>query len=434
MMRRSSGVAECRASSPCPNQDWEPVPRPLQEVAATGGRHAQPQAWLRAVVWLVEARLHPRAGETTLRIAQDLAARMDYVAGTVLYDLTGTAGRCGISTATVKRHVRALRELGALAWVRHGSRANLRLPGRPYAGTATIYAATVPASYDEAHGHRLDGEGFTARVTGFTVAGRERAIAAAQVQPHPVDNSASTKARCPGRAPQSLGRYPNVRKAYAGGGLKDTARKRAPRTTAYPSSSTSNEAGRVREPRSPQRVAQDIHVARTVRPLVGWTQGEGLRRLAFALRPLIDQGLDVHDIAAELTAWWVDWRPVRPAALITARLRARPSHGAAEHPGEAAHARAAGPSGNAAWQAWLQRRDQESAADPPRTDGDREFARLYGWNQWEEVALHYDEDPDDALDLYGSRLCCYAVKRSAETALQGLRAGSAVRNLPVGLP
>ncbi|MFD9427361.1 hypothetical protein [Streptomyces sp. NPDC060054] len=41
------------------------------------------------------------------------------------------------------------------------------------------------------------------------------------------------------------------------------------------------------------------------------------------MRLLIDQGLDVHDIAAELTAWWIDWRPVRPAALITARLRAR---------------------------------------------------------------------------------------------------------------
>ncbi|MFI8433764.1 hypothetical protein ACIGJO_08435 [Streptomyces sp. NPDC079020] len=158
--------------------------------------------------------------------------------------------------------------------------------------------------------------------------------------------------------------------------------------------------------------------------MVGWTQGEGLRRLAFALRPLIDQGLDVHDIAAELTAWWINWRPARPAALITARLRARPPRDAAEHPGEAAHTRAAGPSGNAAWQAWLQRRDLESEAAPPRTDDDREFARLYGWGQWEGVALHYDEDPDDALDLYGSRLCCYAVKKSAQATTRGPSAGS----------
>jgi hypothetical protein len=66
-----------------------------------------------------------------------------------------------------------------------------------------------------------------------------------------------------------------------------------------------------------------LHVVRGVRPLVGWTQREGLRRLAYALRPLIDQGLGIHDIAAELHAWYLDWRPASPAAYITARLRER---------------------------------------------------------------------------------------------------------------
>ncbi|MGW4228407.1 hypothetical protein ACWEF9_03815 [Streptomyces sp. NPDC004980] len=52
----------------------------------------------------------------------------------------------------------------------------------------------------------------------------------------------------------------------------------------------------------------------------GCTRREGLRRLAFALRPSIDRGLEAHDIAAELLGLAVDWRPARPAAYVTAAL------------------------------------------------------------------------------------------------------------------
>jgi len=159
-MRRTTGAASRCAPPPCPDPDWAPVPRTLQEVDSTSARHARPRAWLPAVTWLIGAGLHPRAGETTLTVARDLAGRMDYRLGFVLYDLAGTAVRCGVSTATVKRHVRVLRELGALAWHRHGTKKNLQLPGRPYTATATIYAATIPAAYDHANGHRLDGTGY----------------------------------------------------------------------------------------------------------------------------------------------------------------------------------------------------------------------------------------------------------------------------------
>lgn len=72
--------------------------------------------------------------------------------------------------------------------------------------------------------------------------------------------------------------------------------------------------------RRPWQVARDITIARQVRPLVGWTQREGLRRLAFALRPLIDRGLEAHDIAGELHGLALDWLPARPAAYITTAL------------------------------------------------------------------------------------------------------------------
>ncbi|WP_328948701.1 cell wall protein [Streptomyces sp. NBC_00184] len=362
---------------------------------ATAARHAQPRAWLRAVVWLVEeAGLHPRTGEATLRIARDLAGRMDYTAGTVLYDLDGTAARCALSRATVKRHVGYLRELGALAWVRHGSRRNLRLPGRPYAGTATIYAATIPYVYDRAHGNRTAGQGFGARVVGVPV-------------PSVHTSSAGGLGRRV-REPQSLAARPRKPVVEVCGKFKDTPRRRArPQATDHPADST---------PRSPLQVAADIRIAAQVRPRVTWTQSEGLRRMAYALRPLIDQGLDAHDIAAELTSWWINWRPARPAAYITAHLRDRMAVAPHEDlPAEASHPHTAGPTGNPAWQAWLRERATATEfLEPQRTDDDRRHARLYGWDRWAEIADHYVTDPDDALDLYGTRLCGYAVKRASD--------------------
>ncbi|WP_328894186.1 hypothetical protein [Streptomyces sp. NBC_00236] len=356
-------------------------------MSTTAARHAQPRAWLRAVVWLVEeAGLHPKAGEATLRIARDLAGRMGYIAGTVLYDLDGTAARCALSRATVKRHVGYLRELGALAWVRHGSRRNLRLPGRPYAGTATIYAATISSAYDRARGNRIQGHGFEARVVGV---------------PGPPGHTSVAK-----REPQSLTARPRKPIAEADETFKDTPRRRArPQAASRPGKSTL---------RSPLQVAADIRIAAQVRPHIPWTQGEGLRRLAYGLRPLIDQGLDAPDIAAELTSWWITWRPAQPAAYITAQLRDRTTVAAHEKLPAEPHPHTAQPTGNPAWQAWLrQRATATELREPQRTDDDRRHARLHGWDQWAEVADHYTTDPDDALDLYGTRLCAYAVKRTS---------------------
>ncbi|MEU8709321.1 hypothetical protein [Streptomyces sp. NPDC048565] len=296
---------------------------------------------------------------TTLAVARDLAARMDYRLGFVLYDLEGTATRCGLSTATVKRHVRVLRELGALAWRRHGTKKNLRLPGRPYTATATIYAAVIPAVVDTGRDKQPAGQRGSAR-----------------------------------RAPHSPGPRPLVPTADTSGEINYTPRRRARRHNSGSSL------------RSPWQVAQDISIARQVRPLVGWTQGEGLRRLAFALRPLIDRGLAAHDVAAELIGLAVDWRPARPAAYITAALARDKQAETARRAGEE---HTADPADHQEWQQWLKSREPDV---PGRGDSDRRHARLYAWDQWREVAAHYDEDPDDALDLYGTRLCAYAVRRS----------------------
>lgn len=150
-----------------------------QDVLRTRSRRAEPQAWLRAMVWLADSGLDQGAGPSTLLVARDLAARMDYRRGIVIYDLAGVVTRTGLSKATVKRHVRVLRRLGALVWMVRGSKRNLALPGEQYMATAAIYGAVIPPVYDDAMGHRLTGAGYGARVCGVTPGGRELAIAGA---------------------------------------------------------------------------------------------------------------------------------------------------------------------------------------------------------------------------------------------------------------
>lgn len=370
------------------------------------------------VAWLVGTGVHPKANATTQAVAGDLADRMDYEAGTVLYDLEGTARRLKTSVATVKRHVKYLREAGALAWVRHGSKRNLHLPGRKYTATATIYAAVIPPVYDTAMGHRLSGAGYGARLIGVTDAGRERAIAEARKRAaerqekargkhrRPVDNSAARKAGPERRAPHSRGRNPMSEKAEVDGGFKDTSRERASRRTTSPSSSTKASGGQQQQLRSPFQVARDCQIAQKVRPQVSWTQGERLRRLAYALRPLIDQGLDVHDIVAHLHSWMIlGWRPAQPAAYIVAELR---REAAAPDVPLLSLEPAAAPAGQAQahpeWSAavaQLDQKEQERRLDE-RTDADRTRARTYATWKPHLILDHIEEyGEDDAFDLYG---------------------------------
>ncbi|MFF7365445.1 cell wall protein [Streptomyces sp. NPDC008125] len=316
-----------------------------QDIVWTRSRRAEPRAWLVGLEWLVAAGLHEDACPTTLVIARDLAARMDYRRGIVLYDLEGTARRTDTSPATVKRHVRVMRELGALVWLVHGSKRNIAAPGEPYMATGTIYGAVIPPVFDEAMGHRLTGTGYEGRVCGVTEAGRERAIAAsaarskdrhdrARLSPsaarrgsrvpasrgsHPVDTRGVDKSCSAGREPHSPGRYHQSPEADVESGSKNTSRKRASRSTTWPvpEKSSSNSGGPRRTARQVQR---GIWTTQQVRARVPWTQRVRLRRLEFVLRPLTDQGMDADSIVVVLHSWMLTWRPARPAEYIRVQL------------------------------------------------------------------------------------------------------------------
>ncbi|MEE1735474.1 cell wall protein [Streptomyces sp. BE147] len=316
-----------------------------QDIVWTRSRRAEPRAWLRAVVWLVAAGLHREAGPTTLMVAGDLAARMDYRRGLVIYDLEGTARRTSTSPATVKRHVKVLRELGALVWLVHGSKRNIAAPGEGYMATATIYGAVIPPVFDEAMGHRLTGSGYEGRVCGVTEAGRERAVEQATVPSearhrsqrrterqrpsgrrgdrvrtaHPVDNPAMDNSRSQAREPHSPGSYHRSPAVQVDGGCKDTSRERATcRTAPRPSFKISYNVDGSR--RTAGQTQRGIGIIQQVRPRVTWTQRASLRELEVALRPVTDAGWDWPTITAELHSWHLTWRPARPAAYIRARL------------------------------------------------------------------------------------------------------------------
>lgn len=376
-----------------------------QHIDHTASRRSGPRKWLRAVQWLIAAGLHSKANATTMRVAEDLAARMDYDTGHAIYGLDDMAARLGISRASVARHVKYLRELGALAWVQHGSRANrLRALGlKGYAGTATVYAATIPAAYDHAMGHTIVGTGYTARIV---VDLRKRPAVPAQrsepVDNSPVDNSGSEALETP-----SLTVVKEESQVQVDGGFNYTSQARPPKARIPHQSSSIN--GR-------RRTAADVEKAgktvRLVRALVNWTQTVPLRRLEFVLRPWTDRGWDALRIADELNGMCagVRWKPKNPVAFIRARIAAD-----TQQQEELAQA--------VAWEDSTAAKNLRSLAalfgpatpepQQERTDEDRERARLYGWEQWEQVAAAYDEDPDDALDLYGQRLCSYAVGKAA---------------------
>lgn len=289
-----------------------------QEVSHTESRRSGPRRWRRAVEWLIAAGLHPRATATTLRVAEDLADRMDYTTGHVRYCLDEMAVRLDLSRATVKRHVGYLRELGALAWAQHGTRINIRraMGLKGYAATATIYAAVIPPVYDEAMGHTVVGSGYSARIV------IDQRGQAKPVDNPPVDNPVPT-----GLEPPSLTVEKEEGKLKVDGGEENyTSRERASRDRAsIPTQKSTNSSSGQGTGRHALQVAADILIARQVRPLVTWTQREGLRRLAFAIRPLIDRGLDAYGIAGFLNGLCdgARWRPNAPANYIRTVLADR---------------------------------------------------------------------------------------------------------------
>jgi hypothetical protein len=388
-----------------------------QEVERTQSRRTGPRAWLRAARWLIAAGHHRRANATTLKIAEDLAHRMDYTTGHVLYGLDDMVARLGISRASIARHVGYLRELGALAWVQHGNRTNMlaKLGLKGYKGTATVYAAVIPPVYDHAMGHTIVGSGYTARIV-IDQRGQQPRIPA-QARRSPVDNPPVENPASAGRETPSLTWLRKESQVQVDGGFNYTEQARPPKARPRHHSSSIN--GR---PRTASDVANAMKTVRLVRALVNWTQSVPLRRLEYVLRPWTDRGWDACRIADELHGLCsgMRWKPKRPDAFIRAQI-------AKDTAWEQQQAQLAAEQAQAvAWKDSTEYRNrmslaalfgstpQQPAEEPERTDEDRQRARM-DWNNWPQVLDHFEEDGVDALDLYGDALIAYALRQGART-------------------
>jgi hypothetical protein len=293
------------------------VPAREQEIDTTRSRHTGPRNWRRAITWLISAGIHPKANATTQRVADDLADRMDYSTGHARYCLDEMVARTGISKASIKRHIGYLRELGALAWVQHGTRINIRrrMGLKGYAATATIYAAVIPVAYDHAMGHRIIGVGYGARIVID-----QRGQPDIPSQPRkPVDNPPVDDQGSEGLEPPSLTWVEGEGKLKMVGGSNYTSQARQPKPRIPHQSSQIN--GRRRTATDVQKAGKTV---RLVRALVNWTQSVPLRQLEFVLRPWTDQDQDAYQIAADLNGMCMGlrWRPKNPIAFIRARLTA----------------------------------------------------------------------------------------------------------------
>ncbi|MER7952002.1 hypothetical protein ABTY59_31890 [Streptomyces sp. NPDC096079] len=339
--------------------------------------------WLRAVRFMVGAGFRAGAGSTTVRIAQDLAARM-WEGGTVAYCQAGMIRRLGLSKRCIALHVQILRELGLLAWVERGSsrRNSLRTrhgaevaPGDGFRRSATVYALVVPRAWDDSMGHRIGGEGYAARVIGVTGAGRERAVAevrertekaAGQAVENPVESGSSC-------TPSPLVPRRGTSCTYRRGESKDRPRQGAAGSRKSPKiGKTKGSTGW-----TAQQAASAMAEARMIQLHTWWAQGSCVRQFAYALRPFFDAGWAGPEIARELGRWTVPLRPQNLAAYVASEVRRRVNGGLLFLPDGSVVPYREAPAAEDRYDAWMAARRLEQAQKWDRQEELRRSVRQH---------------------------------------------------------
>lgn len=337
---------------------------------------------------------------------------MDYDTGHVRYCLAKMVDHTGVSEASIKRHIGYLRELGALAWVVHGTKTNVRraLGMKGYAATATVYAAVIPPAYDHAKGHKIVGSGYEARV-----------VVDHRGQARPVDNSPVDKPGSTTCEPPSLTLVKEDSQVQMVGGVTTTA-QRQPKTS--PARKTNNHKKRATILGATVTAAGmqlGNKLAQAIHRRVPWTRKASHDELRWICADMGENGwTEQQAVAFAAEAGYLRgadaaWQPHKPHRVLAAELRDYQQHIEREEQLRADQAAATtwtDPSSDVASLAQLFGSTTVPAPTRERTDEDRLRARM-DWNIWPQVLEHLDEDPDDADDLYGAALCKYAIGQSA---------------------
>ncbi|MCZ1012079.1 hypothetical protein [Streptomyces lydicus] len=383
-----------------------------------------PREFIAAVEDLAET--HPHSTGTTLRVARDIATRMpNSKDGHVAYGLLGMMKRLRLARSTVTTHIRVLRELGLLAWVSHGSSHNVlrtRLgdsftAGTGYRGTATIYAPCAPPAWDRIKGRIRDGHGYLSRVRAYTPHGREQAIADAR------HRRTAHEAR---RTPSFTSLPPSPPAPIRGETNTRRTCPAKPRTPASQSRQPRQKATRY----SPQETKASIAYAQRLRLEVWWAQASCERRLAYALRPLIEAGYTADQAARELCSWGVTHRPENAAGYIRAELRRRVHAGLLLLPEASVGARIQAPADEEShrYAAMLARGDAQRAqvyaryrehlAGPLRTALRklRDVCPAQSLSRWRPVLREPEQEFYASLPSHGTPLEVYGARAAGRAA------------------
>ncbi|WP_333758006.1 hypothetical protein [Streptomyces sp. ISBFB 2968] len=391
-----------------------------QHIDHTASRRTGPRRWLKAVQWLIAAGLHPKANATTMRIAEDLAARMDYDLGHVLYGLTDMIGRTGISRAQIARHISYLRELGALAWVQHGTRTNLlaAMGLKGYKGTATVYAAVIPAAYDHAMGHTVIGSGYEARIV-IDQRGQQQPTIPAQTRRQPVDNPPVENPGSEGHETPSLTWLREESQVQMVGGVTTTA-ARSQQTRPTKTSSRKKRATILGATVTAAGMQLGDKLAKAIRRRVPWTRRATHDQLRWVCADMgeqqwtEDQAVRFAVEAGHAHRAGFGWDPSRPHRLIAMELQAQREQQQEDQAMQDALAQAIAWEDSTAYRQMQAVRGllPQPAPEPERTDDDRRRARM-NWDNWPNVLDHFEEDELDAIDLYGKKLVNFAIEQGA---------------------
>ncbi|MGW4895839.1 hypothetical protein ACWEQL_26790 [Kitasatospora sp. NPDC004240] len=294
----------------------------FHEVSTTPSRRiTSPDDFIHAVRWALKHGFHPKANATTLRVAEALAAKTNRH-GHLGYGRIALAEQLGLSVNCIAAHTRTLRELGLLAWVEHGSKANVLRTRNPhqqptmYKATGTIFALVAPPAYDSAHGRRIEGTGYHARLVAVSDRGRrhETRIARAAAR------RSATRPTAGRRTPPSRSGFALKEVPKAQGEITYT-RARARDTTSPP-----HHLHRV----PPTQAREFIQASEFVQTQVSWLRGTCSRRLAYLLRGRLLAGATPTQLAQELRiATSVLVR--RPLAYLADYLRRFPTRRVSEH-------------------------------------------------------------------------------------------------------
>ncbi|MFF6903479.1 helix-turn-helix domain-containing protein [Streptomyces hydrogenans] len=278
---------------------------------------------MQAVHWIAGSGLYdqapghgPKWGETTVRIAQEIAAltecrpSVDYL-----------TRKLGLSPRTVKYHLGHLRAAGLLVYRSKGT----RLVGR--VRLASVYERVIPVQFDQALGIRTvlrdeTAPEYTRVPVGIVEESRKtigdlarkaaRKIRAKRTK-RGVDKSVDTGARCtpmqvgtsavPSAGSSSL---PSESKLARGKKSSPTPKQQKPKA------------------RKLNQVGRRYQLARELITAVPWLGKAAVPRIAWIVRRVADAGWTCDEVRAFLAVADVDLDPRRPSGFLAARLKAAP--------------------------------------------------------------------------------------------------------------